>query len=152
MSYFFQGTIMQNQDSLFFNLKDKVPNDALLPLKESLDKASESVLEKLVFVNLKNSLLGLVLAFFLPGVDRIYKGDIVLGVVKLILFFGVVVFNYAVDLEWFAEFCVENIAVAVLFLVFMLALLVWFVVDLFLVYRGIKKDNLKKIFEVLRAS
>lgn len=143
---------MQNQDSLFFNLKDKVPNDALLPLKESLDKASESVLEKLVFVNLKNSLLGLVLAFFLPGVDRIYKGDIVLGVVKLILFFGVVVFNYAVDLEWFAEFCVENIAVAVLFLVFMLALLVWFVVDLFLVYRGIKKDNLKKIFEVLRAS
>lgn len=143
---------MQNQDSLFFNLKDKVPNDALLPLKESLDKASESVLEKLVFVNLKNSLLGLVLAFFLPGVDRIYKGDIVLGVVKLILFFGVVVFNYAVDLEWFAEFCVENIAVAVLFLVFILALLVWFVVDLFLVYRGIKKDNLKKIFEVLRAS
>lgn len=143
---------MQNQDSLFFNLKDKVPNDALLPLKESLDKASESVLEKLVFVNLKNSLLGLVLAFFLPGVDRIYKGDIVLGVVKLILFFGVVVFNYAVDLEWFAEFCVENIAVAVLFLVFMLALLVWFVIDLFLVYRGIKKDNLKKIFEVLRAS
>ncbi len=143
---------MQNKDSLFFNLKDKVPNDALLPLKESLDKASESVLEKLVFVNLKNSLLGLVLAFFLPGVDRIYKGDIVLGVVKLILFFGVVVFNYAVDLEWFAEFCVENIAVAVLFLVFMLALLVWFVIDLFLVYRGIKKDNLKKIFEVLRAS
>lgn len=143
---------MQSQDSLFFNLKDKVPNDALLPLKESLDKASESVLEKLVFVNLKNSLLGLVLAFFLPGVDRIYKGNIVLGVVKLILFFGVVVFNYAVDLEWFAEFCVENIAVAVLFLVFILALLVWFVVDLFLVYRGIKKDNLKKIFEVLRAS
>ena len=143
---------MQSQDSLFFNLKDKVPNDALLPLKESLDKASESTLEKLVFVNLKNSLLGLVLAFFLPGVDRIYKGNIVLGVVKLILFFGVVVFNYAVDLEWFAEFCVENIAVAVLFLVFILALLVWFVVDLFLVYRGIKKDNLKKIFEVLRAS
>lgn len=143
---------MQSQDSLFFNLKDKVPNDALLPLKESLDKASESTLEKLVFVNLKNSLLGLVLAFFLPGVDRIYKGDIVLGVVKLILFFGVVVFNYAVDLEWFAEFCAENIAVAVLFLVFILALLVWFVVDLFLVYRGIKKDNLKKIFEVLRAS
>lgn len=142
---------MQNQDSLFFNLKDKVPSDALLPLKESLAKASESALEKLVFVNLKNPILGLILAFFLPGVDRIYKGDTALGVLKLVLFFGIFTLANFFDREWLVWFFAENIAALVLFTALSLIFVVWFIIDLFLVYRGIKKDNLKKIFGVLRA-
>lgn len=134
---------MQNNDMLFYSLKDKVPSDAFLPLKESLDKADEGISDRLLLVNFKNALLGLVFAVILPGVDRLYKGDIELGIFKIIYFVGVYIA---------LQVCSEQGASAgVLIIVLMLAvaLLVWFFADMFLVWKGIKRDNLKKIFNAL---
>ena len=138
---------MTNSDMLFYSLKDKVPNDALLPLKESLDKADESVSERFLLVDFKNALLGLVLSVLLPGVDRIYKGDIVLGVFKLIYFIGVYVALQISDN--FGALDSSDLGALVLLLVLAVGLLAWFVADMFLVWRGIKRDNLKKIFTIL---
>ncbi len=138
---------MTNSDMLFYSLKDKVPNDALLPLKESLDKADESVSERFLLVDFKNALLGLVLSVLLPGVDRIYKGDIVLGVFKLIYFIGVYVALQISDN--FGALDSSDLGALVLLLVLAVGLLAWFIADMFLVWRGIKRDNLKKIFTIL---
>lgn len=138
---------MTNSDMLFYSLKDKVPNDALLPLKESLDKADESVSERFLLVDFKNALLGLVLSVLLPGVDRIYKGDIVLGVFKLVYFIGVYVALQISDN--FGALDSSDLGALVLLLVLAVGLLAWFVADMFLVWRGIKRDNLKKIFTIL---
>ena len=138
---------MTNSDMLFYSLKDKVPNDALLPLKESLDKADESVSERFLLVDFKNALLGLVLSVLLPGVDRIYKGDIVLGVFKLVYFIGVYVALQISDN--FGALDSSDLGALVLLLVLAVGLLAWFIADMFLVWRGIKRDNLKKIFTIL---
>lgn len=136
-----------NFSFMLLQFKDKVPNDALLPLKESLEKANEAAIEMLVFANLKNPLLALVLSLLLPGADRIYKGDMVLGLVKIIFFIAVYVsagvvandgiaenLSFAAIMLWFACFC---------------SAFAWAVADIFLVYRGVKRDNLTKIFEIL---
>ncbi|EAJ1645440.1 hypothetical protein CIB68_07125 [Campylobacter coli] len=70
-----------SHDTNFFLLyfKDKIPKDSLIFLKESLEKASEEQKEKLLFTKLKNPLYGLLFAFLLPGLDRIYNGNIIVG-------------------------------------------------------------------------
>lgn len=137
---------MTNSDMLFYSLRDKVPSDALLPLKESLDKADDGASERLLLANFKNAVLGLVFSVILPGIDRIYKGDVALGVFKLIYFIGVYVALEAMDRR-------QYISDAEMILLFVLGfgLLVWFVADMFLVWRGIKRDNLTKIFNALEA-
>ena len=45
----------------------------------------------------------------------------------------------------------ESAVLAVLWLLAMVAMVAWCVADMFLVWKGIKRDNLKKIFEILEA-
>lgn len=70
-------------------------------------------------IKLKSCVVGLLLGLFLGGLgaDRFYKGDIGLGVVKLL-------------------FC-------------WLTFGIWAIIDLFLVWKGIKRDNLEKILMAL---
>ncbi|MGX3012179.1 TM2 domain-containing protein [Helicobacter sp. 23-1044] len=138
---------MKNNDMIFYNLKDKVPSDALLRLKESLDKASEGASKRLLLINLKSAILGLIFSVILPGVDRIYKGDIILGIFKII-YIVVVYIGIEADLgdRLIAN---ESAVLAVLWLLAMVAMVAWCVADMFLVWKGIKRDNLKKIFEIL---
>ena len=141
---------MTNNDMIFYNLKDKVPSNALLRLKESLDKASEGASKQLLLINLKNAILGLIFSVILPGVDRIYKGDIALGIFKII-YFVVVYIGVESNLGDRLVANSESSVLAVLWLLAIVAMLAWFVADMFLVWKGIKRDNLKKIFEILEA-
>ena len=140
---------MQNSDMIFYNLKDKVPSNALLSLKESLDKASEGASKRLLLINLKNAILGLIFSVILPGVDRIYKGDIALGIFKIIYIVGVYI---GIEADLGDKIIAGGSKVlAVLWLLAMVAMVAWCVADMFLVWKGIKRDNLKKIFEILEA-
>lgn len=136
-----------NFSFMLLQFKDKVPNDALLPLKESLEKANEAAMEMLVFANLKNPLLALVLSLLLPGADRIYKGDMVLGLAKIIFLIAIYVSAGVMANDGVAE----NLSFAALMLWFacFFSAFAWVVADIFLVYRGVKRDNLTKIFEIL---
>lgn len=97
----------------------KLPNAESLMLAKQLEGVDEETLAILMAVQFKDPIIGLVLGFLFGvlGVDRFYKGDIGLGVVKLLTC-------------W-------------------LTLGIWWVIDLFLVWRGIKKDNAAKIAKVL---
>lgn len=124
---------------IYFN--DRIPKDSLPYVKESLKKMSEEQRQKLLFLKLKNPFYGLLFSILFPGVDRIYKGDVILGVLKLILFpFAYIGLMIANDNE--------NITNLMIFLVLFLIALIWVVLDCFLIYKGIAEDNLKKIFEI----
>ena len=97
----------------------KIPSEGALGLQSQLENLDESAAYALSVLPLKDPVVGLILGIFLGvlGVDRFYKGDIGLGIVKLLLC-------------W-------------------LTFGVWWLIDLFLVYKGIKRDNLQKITQAL---
>lgn len=73
--------------SLYLALKDKLPNDAFY-MKDKLDGLSDDKARAVSILNLKSPVVGLALGlcFGTFGVDRFYKGDILLGALKLITY------------------------------------------------------------------
>lgn len=102
----------------------KIPSEQVFNLSKTLEKADDDTLSALAMLPLKNPIIGLMLGLFLGpfGVDRFYKGDIGLGVAKLV--FTLTIIGTIVSV-------------------------IWAIVDLFLVYMGIKNDNFQKITQVL---
>lgn len=100
--------------NLFISLKDKIPTSSHVYIKNKLDNLDDNVAGNISMLNLKNPIIGLVLGLFLGvfGIDRFYKGNILLGVLKLFTLGG---FG------------------------------IWAIIDWFVVFAGIKKDNLEKI-------
>lgn len=115
---------MNNAVFLASSWDDKIPSNQVFTLSKTLENIDESSIAALSALPLKSPILGLILGLFfgMLGVDRFYKGDIGLGVVKLIL-----------TLTVFGMFISA----------------IWVVLDWFLVYFGIKKDNFVKITQVL---
>lgn len=100
--------------SIFMSIKDKIPQDSHLLIKDKIDNLDDKKIGNISMLNLKDPTIGLVLGLFLGvfGIDRFYKGDILLGILKLVTFGGIYI---------------------------------WAIIDLFIVSKGIKKDNLEKI-------
>lgn len=93
---------------------------------------------------LKNPLIGIGLSIFggMMGLDRFYKGDIKFGVFKLgllILYFAFLGISGVSGISLFA-------IIGVLFFV---SDIIWALVDIYLVFKGIKEDNLYKILKIL---
>lgn len=115
-------------------ISDKIPSQSLTLVQEKLKNSSEDKINNIATLNFKSHIVGLILGFFLGifGADRFYKGDIKLGLLKL--------------LTWI----IGVITIWIFIGSFILFILwIWCIVDYFLVWKGIKKDNLKKILTAL---
>ena len=144
---------MIDKDTLFLSIKDKIPSDSLEACKESIDNANADELSKVALLNIKNPVIALLLSLFLGvfGVDRFYKGDVKLGILKPVLFFGSYILTLVCSFIYLdSERSGFNLlfVFVVLFGVLLIGTLIWCIVDIFLVYFGIKKDNLAKIYSV----
>lgn len=115
-------------------ISDKIPSQSLPFVQEKLKNSSEDKINNIATLNFKSHIVGLILGFFLGifGADRFYKGDIKLGLLKL--------------LTWIIGVITIWIFIGS-FILFVLW--IWCIVDYFLVWKGIKKDNLKKILTAL---
>ncbi|TBR78682.1 TM2 domain-containing protein [Campylobacter novaezeelandiae] len=115
-------------------ISDKIPSQSLPLVQEKLKNSSEDKINNIATLNFKSHIVGLILGFFLGifGADRFYKGDIKLGLLKL--------------LTWIIGVITIWIFIGS-FILFVLW--IWCIVDYFLVWKGIKKDNLKKILTAL---
>lgn len=115
---------MNNYFMILNAWQDKIPSESVFGLQKQLETqlkdADENALSQLSMIQLKDPIIGLVLGLFLGvfGADRFYKGDIGLGVAKLILTLTI----FGIIISW-----------------------VWAIVDYFLVWQGIKRDNFQKI-------
>lgn len=129
---------------LMMDWKDKVPQDSVLVLQERLRSISDEKILVLSQIPLKNPMLGLILgpSFGIFGIDRFYKGDIGLGIAKLMM--GIL---YVVSLIYEEEISQSNVWFLGLLPAFMM--MFWIILDCFLVWRRIKKDNLQHIQNVL---
>ena len=132
---------MNNAYMLF---QGKVSDTHLMVIKSELDKAEAAGKRPdltLTAAMLKSRpMVGLVLGFLLGwlGVDRFYKGDVGLGILKIILCISPMFF--AVQAGQRGD---EDLVAMAMMIGF--ASLIWCIADLFLVYTGIKKDNFNKI-------
>ncbi|TKX29133.1 NINE protein [Campylobacter estrildidarum] len=123
-----------DSNALLMTISDKIPSESLPLVQDKLTNLSEDKQNALAVLSLKNPIIGLVLGLFVGyfGVDRFYKGDKTLGIAKLAI--------------WVIGVLTTWIYIGI---VFLLVVYVWTIVDLFLVWKGIKKDNLNKILTVL---
>ncbi|EAH8300735.1 NINE protein [Campylobacter fetus] len=115
-------------------MQDKVPSQGLLLLQDKLKVASQEKLQSIALIPLKNPLIGFILGVLFGGfgVDRFYKGDVILGIAKLVL----------TIIGWMTVLIVIGY-------IFLIIVFVWVIADFFLVYKGIKQDNLNKIIQIL---
>lgn len=92
----------------------------MIALGGRIDKVPYDKIINLIAIELKSPLLGLILGLLFGGlgIDRFYKGDIGLGILKFLSMFILIGF-------------------------------IWVIVDLFLVYKGIQKDNFMKLNMIL---
>lgn len=134
-----------------FMIESKVNLELLLPYKEKIETLSDDEISKIYLLNFKNPvvglLLGLIPSFILSGLslDRFYKGDIWLGLVKIFMWFYMFLGLIPIAAKTIEGFF------AIVWIIDILALLIWNILDYFLVWRGIKKDNLFKIVQFLNS-
>ncbi|EJW9590746.1 TM2 domain-containing protein [Campylobacter coli] len=121
-------------NTVLMMISDKIPSNSLPLVQDKLKNASEDKINSLTILPFKSHIIGLILGLFLGafGIDRFYKGDIGLGIAKLI--------------TWLVGVVTIWIYIGGLIL---FVLWIWCIVDWFLVWKGIKKDNLNKILAVL---
>ncbi len=106
--------------NFLISLQGKIGANELIAAQGRLEKIPDDKITSLALVELKSPVIGLILGLLFGGfgVDRFYKGDIGLGILKFLSIFIVIGF-------------------------------IWVVVDWFLVYKGIQRDNFMKLNMVL---
>ncbi|EID4970170.1 TM2 domain-containing protein, partial [Campylobacter coli] len=132
---------MKQDKTILLIFKDKIPEERLFILEEELKK-SQKDLSALYAISLKNPLVGLVLSITvgLFGVDRFYKGDILLACIKLAFFIIPLFATFAAFIALLYESHSIFIDYFAIFALMFVVASIWKLVDIYLVFVGIKKD------------
>ncbi|EAH9406339.1 TPA: TM2 domain-containing protein [Campylobacter coli] len=129
-------------------MEGKANIELLAAYKDKIETLSDETLFRFWYLELKNPIIGLILgvvpAFILSGLtfDRFYKGDMGLGFAKMamwaFIFIGLLIAGFF-----------DSSSMLVVWIFNIVALFIWNILDFFLVWQGIKNDNLAKIIQFL---
>lgn len=139
-----------NKDQLDFfitNNSHNLPQDCLESLYKNLSLANDLQWERIRSIKLKDSSIALVLSIVIGvfGADRFYIGDYSLGVGKLGLTLTLYVWAF------YSGFVNQNphSVIITLGLLIELAICVWYISDIFVVRRKLKRNNFNQLKLVL---
>ena len=133
-------------NSILLMLQDKLPKDIQSQqlLREKLDNLNDAqrdeLVQKLPFLNLKNPVLVFWVGSFLFGhfgVGRFMIGDTLLGGIRLGIYIILMIMG-ALDKKY-----------SVIAILLLLVVWVWWIVDLFLTGKKLRKKNLNKILHAI---
>ncbi|HEF9708992.1 TPA: TM2 domain-containing protein [Campylobacter coli] len=127
-------------------MEGKVNIELLAAYKDKIETLSDETLFRFCYLELKNPIIGLILgvvpAFSGLTFDRFYKGDMGLGFAKMamwaFIFIGLLIAGFF-----------DSSSMLVVWIFNIVALFIWNILDFFLVWQGIKNDNLAKIIQFL---
>ncbi|KRS99041.1 hypothetical protein [Campylobacter coli] len=137
-------------NSVLFSIGDKLPKDATstVMLKEKFDRLNEDkqkeVVAQLPMIKLKSPALVFWVGTFLFGafgVGRFMIGDWVLGLIRLgitivAMFCGILMITYS--------------ALEIIYGLLWLVNWIWWIVDMFLVGKKLRKQNFEKIANIIQ--
>lgn len=141
---------MTDTNTIMMMVQDKLPKDmiSLSNLRDRLDKLSdakrEELVQKLPMLNLKSPALVFWVGSFLfghLGVGRFMIGDTLLGGIRLGLFILYLMSGFFAFISVTAGITISSIAVIVMG--------IWWIVDLFITGKKLRKKNLDKILQAI---
>ena len=131
---------MKNKTAIFLQLKEKISSKNFKELENLVENSDDAVLDKLILLRYKNPFLLIILAIIVPGIDRIYMKQVVLGVFKFVYIFASYLYiNIAIDMN------LNMLPPAILLII----ALIFYIIDVFIMPKKAKEYNFKLIQELL---
>lgn len=131
---------MKNKTAIFLQLKEKISSKNFKELENLVENSDDAVLDKLILLRYKNPFLLIILAIIVPGIDRIYMKQVVLGVFKFVyIFTSYLYINIAIDMD------LNMLPPAILLII----ALIFYIIDVFIMPKKAKEYNFKLIQELL---
>ncbi|ASQ29932.1 hypothetical protein CAV_0260 [Campylobacter avium LMG 24591] len=131
---------MKNKTAIFLQLKEKISSKNFKELENLVENSDDAVLDKLILLRYKNPFLLIILAIIVPGIDRIYMKQVVLGVFKFVYIFASYLYiNIAIDMD------LNMLPPAILLII----ALIFYIIDVFIMPKKAKEYNFKLIQELL---
>lgn len=131
---------MKNKTAIFLQLKEKISSKNFKELENLVDNSDDTILDKLILLRYKNPFLLIILAIIVPGIDRIYMKQVVLGVFKFVYIFASYLYiNIAIDMD------LNMLPPAILLII----ALIFYIIDVFIMPKKAKEYNFKLIQELL---
>ncbi|WP_286005920.1 hypothetical protein [Campylobacter avium] len=131
---------MKNKTAIFLQLKEKISSKNFKELENLVENSDDAVLDKLILLRYKNPFLLIILAIVVPGIDRIYMKQVVLGVFKFVYIFASYLYiNIAIDMDF------NMLPPAILLSI----ALIFYIIDVFIMPKKAKEYNFKLIQELL---
>lgn len=131
---------LKNKTAIFLQLKEKISSKNFKELENLVENSDDAVLDKLILLRYKNPFLLIILAIVVPGIDRIYMKQVVLGVFKFVYIFASYLYiNIAIDMD------LNMLSPAILLII----ALIFYIIDVFIMPKKAKEYNFKLIQELL---
>ncbi|HED7347444.1 TPA: hypothetical protein R5479_001821 [Campylobacter coli] len=127
-------------------MEGKVNIELLAAYKDKIETLSDETLFRFCYLELKNPIIGLILgvapAFILSGLTSDHFYNMGLGFAKMamwaFIFIGLLIAGFF-----------DSSSMLVVWIFNIVALFIWNILNFFLVWQGIKNDNLAKIIQFL---
>ena len=136
----------QNVDMFILNKSNFFPDSTMMEIRERLLSMDDSCLNRILSAKFKSPTSGVLFSIGLGvyGADRFYIGHTFVGLLKLIL--TIIFFISYVIIVILEE---SNILLIALFVLTIIGILVWYVLDIFNISKEIKEYNYKLLLTIL---
>lgn len=136
----------QNVDMFILNKSNYFPDSTIMNIREKLLSCDDSYFNKILSTKFKNPTHGFIFSIGLgvSGADRLYLGQIINGILKLML---TIVFLVSYIIIEISE--EPNMIFLALFILTIIGVLAWYILDIFNISKEIKEYNYKLLLTIL---